>query len=863
MMIVFFSLHLALPLKNRFEVSEIFKEYRNMNKRIIVIALSLLTFQPILASATRLELKESHSAATITAGPEEKSMKANSDPTYSQLRSAKLSGEYATVENLVLNRDTAVITFKEGQIFFLSPVEGKVTGAVFIGTGEFKLNPVMTIEQRHLGVLTGSPTISEPFGKMVLRFTDSTYEEIKKEAGIKSGAVDSSASNALEDNRSLLRRGKVVNSFSVALDLLKYNLDARILMDLTRQGGGGLFHAYFVGKRFGDMMFGIDPLGAPFVTPEEVVLASFNETGHGIWTASHIKEHYRTPGVFDENHQLVDLEHHNIKATVRGKRLDATVETRFKALTGGSRVLPFDLFPRLRVSKVSDGQGRELGFIQEDKNEDGGLYVILADPLKKDEQYTLTFQYGGDDAVSDSGGGNFTLDARSNWYPNSAFGDRATFEMTLITPKDLIMVATGQPMGETKEGDLIVSRWKSDVPLAVAGFNYGKFKKNAVVDEKTKYTFESYANKDIPDYLKDIQRTVEQLENEGYKTATTLGSLNTVSMMDKARAEAQLSIGLYSELYGPLPYGRVAMTQQPYFNFGQAWPMLVYMPLTAYLDSTHKHQLGMDADSSFFKIVGPHEVAHQWWGHVIGWKSYRDQWMSEGFAHFSAAMFAQVVYKNDLFVKFWKEQREAITNKNRQGKRPADVGSVYMGYRLNTPKTGSIAQAMIYPKGAFILHMLRMMMWEPKTGDQRFSAMMKDFVKTHYNSNVSTQDFQRVAEKHMTKDMDLDGNGLMNWFFGEWVFGTNIPEYKFDYEILPADGGKFKLVGKVTQSRVDDSFKMRVPIYLDFDGKITRLGAISIYGNTTTDQFEVILPKKPKRAFLCYYEDVLCITDSR
>jgi aminopeptidase N len=35
--------------------------------------------------------------------------------------------------------------------------------------------------------------------------------------------------------------------------------------------------------------------------------------------------------------------------------------------------------------------------------------------------------------------------------------------------------------------------------------------------------------------------------------------------------------------------------------------------------------------------VTPHEVAHQWWGQEVGFDSYRDQWMSEGFANFSVA----------------------------------------------------------------------------------------------------------------------------------------------------------------------------------------------------------------------------------
>jgi hypothetical protein len=778
------------------------------------------------------------------------------DSIYLQIRTAKLGGEYADVNNLVLARDVCKNTLKSGAIYFLPPVEGRVTGGVFIGEGELQMTPVLLIEQKNLSIFTGGPSITEQFNKMVLRFTDSTYDEIKKQAGVKTGPANSGAQSVLDNHRNLLRKGKAFGSFSSALGLLHYNLDARIFMDVMRPHSEGLFMAYFNGKRYGDMLFGIDPLGAPFVTPEEVVLASFNENTHGIWVASHVKDHYRTTAVFDENHQLIDIEHYKIEATVKGKRLEALAQARIKALADGPKVLPFDLFSRLRMIKITDDKGRDLGFIQEEKNEDADFYVVLREPVKKGQTYTLTFQYAGNDAVSDSGGGNYTLDARSNWYPSSYFGDRATYEMTLKVAKGLTMVATGQPAGERVEGDLSITDWKSDVPLAVAGFNYGKFKKTAAQDEKTKYAFESYANKEIPDYLKDAQQASDEGE-------AALGVLNTTSMMDKARAEAQLSVSLFSEMFGPLPYGRIAMTQQPYFSFGQAWPMLVYMPLIAYLDSTVRHEFGLDGATSFIKIVGPHEVAHQWWGHVIGWKSYRDQWMSEGFAHCSAAIFAQYVYKNDLFVKFWREQREEIMEKNHLGKRPADIGGVYMGYRLNTPKTGDIAQSMIYPKGGFIMHMLRMMMWEPKTGDQRFIAMMKDFVKTHHNQNVSTLDFQRAVERHMTKEMDMDGNGKMNWFFSQWVYGTSVPDYKLDYRIEPAEGGKFKLICKLTQSNVTDDFKMRVPIYLEMGGKVSRLGSVGIEGNTTTEELQVILPQKPKKAMLCYYEDVLCTTGNR
>jgi hypothetical protein len=785
------------------------------------------------------------------------------NPIYEKLRTAKLSGDSVSVNNLVLKRDTATLTFKQGQFYFLIPVEGKVTAAVFIGEGEFQMTPFIDIEGKNLSIYTGTPSFNDRFNKLVLRFTDRTHDEIIKHGEVKMGAVHSDAQNALEDHRKLLRRGRY-GLASIASVLLRYNLDGRILMDLMWPGQQGLFNAYFDGKQFGDMLYSIDPLGVPFVNPEEVVLANFNEKSTGIWVASHITDHYRSPAVFDETHQLVDFTHHKIDATMKGKRMDATSKTRFKSLVDGVRVLPFELFSRLRVKKITDEQGRELKFIQEHRDEDADLFVILADGLKKGQEYALTFEYGGDDAVMDSGGGNFTLVTRSSWYPNTGFGeDRATYEMTLRIVKGLTMVATGQLLSETVEGDKSITTWKSDVPLAVAGFNYGKFKKSSVVDEKTKYSLEAYANIDIPDYLKDLQRQVEQLQARGVQIPMTLGGLNTTSMMEKARAEAQISMQIFTDMFGELPYGRLAMTQQPYPNFGQAWPMLVYMPLTAFLDSTIRHQLGMSGAANFFKIVGPHEVAHQWWGHILGWKSYRDQWMSEGFAEFSASIFAQAIYKNDKFIEFWKEERELIMNKNVEGKRPCDVGSVYMGYRLDSPKTGRITRAMIYPKGAFILHMLRMLMWDKITGDQRFKVMMRDFVKTHYNTNVSTQDFQRIVEKHMIKDMDLDGDGQMGWFFNQWVYNTSIPDYKLDYKLEPAEGGKMKLTLKITQSNVDKDFKMRVPVYLDFDGKLTRLGSVIVIGNQTTDEISVLLPQKPKRVAICSYEDVLCTTNNR
>jgi aminopeptidase N len=265
------------------------------------------------------------------------------------------------------------------------------------------------------------------------------------------------------------------------------------------------------------------------------------------------------------------------------------------------------------------------------------------------------------------------------------------------------------------------------------------------------------------------------------------------------------------------------------------------------------------ATNDFYDYVGPHEVAHQWWGHIVGWKSYRDQWMSEGFAEFSTSLYAQAVKGNDKFVDFWEKQRLRIVEASPQtrGRKPYTVGPVTQGYRLNSGKTGNVAQFMIYPKGAYILHMLRMMMFDRKTGDQRFMAMMQDFIKTHYNKDISTEDFKRAVEKHMTPEMDIDENGRMDWFFNQWVYGTEVPSYRFEYS-LSGD----VLTGRVTQSGVSDRFAMLVPVYVDFgNGKgWVRLGAATIRGNSTTDLGQIRLPSTPKRVAIAPFKDVLALS---
>ena len=133
------------------------------------------------------------------------------------------------------------------------------------------------------------------------------------------------------------------------------------------------------------------------------------------------------------------------------------------------------------------------------------------------------------------------------------------------------------------------------------------------------------------------------------------------------------------------------------------------------------------------------------------------------------------------YLDFWKDERELLTERNKEGYRAIDAGPVILGERLSNTRTGyDITRRLIYPKGAYILHMVRMMMWDRKNGDQLFRETMQDFVKTYANKVATTEDFKTVIEKHMTPEMDL--LGIIAWI------GSSMSTFM----ALPCPGSKFE-----------------------------------------------------------------------
>ena len=134
--------------------------------------------------------------------------------------------------------------------------------------------------------------------------------------------------------------------------------------------------------------------------------------------------------------------------------------------------------------------------------------------------------------------------------------------------------------------------------------------------------------------------------------------------------------------------------------------------------------------------------------------------------------------------------------------------------------------------------------------------MMHDFVDAHRDRPACTESFKAIAEKHMTKLMDLRGDHRLNWFFDEWVYGTQVPRYHFDYQTSAVEGGKVKLHMTLTQSEVDDHFIMLVPVFADFGKGWMRIGQIGVNGSTTRS-VDAMLPSMPKKIGLNVFKEIL------
>jgi hypothetical protein len=808
-----------------------------------------------------LSLKITPQQTSVTVN-EKSAAFANSDAVYRQLRNVGL-GETFRCENFILPVDVGTFELKSGTLTLLGLVNRFETGAVFVGLGHFTLKPLATLDKNEMVRRAGSSTAEEDFTEVVFRFSPDQFPQFAATFGTRANTPPEAAT-ALEHWKDKVRHRHeapegLTQAFleSETID----NVDADVLAAIYNPKHPSFFNAYMRGTPHKDLRFFLRVRAGAIPqmdSPEEVALVNCDGGGmdDGIWYLQHLKSELQArTASSQEDKRLFATRRYNIETVIgKNSHLFSRATITYEPLVPGERVMKFGLLPTLRVTRVTGEKGQNLHFIQESRKDDGSFYAILDEASSMGQVHSITVEYGGDKVLYDAGGGSYYIGARESWYPNlNGFGEKALYDLTFKIPHSNVLISVGKLTGQGTEEGFAVSHWVTPVPVAVAGFNYGKYVKMDLPDSITHYDISGYFLTELPDSLRPYQN--------GALSGMSPGSM-TKYALDQARAQMQVCT-LY---FGRAPYDNIYITEQPNFSFGQSWPNLVYLPISAYIDSTQRWMLFGQINSKFtgfVQEVTPHEVAHQWFGHGVSWASYHDQWLSEGFAEFAAALFLQQAmgpkWQKD-YIDFWERQRMRILDKNNFGVSPNDAGPLWLGLRLISPRSGQAYQGVTYSKGAYVLSMLRSLMradiGSAGDPDQAFMDMMHDFMERHRDTPASTESFKAVAEKHMTKKMDLQQNGRLDWFFREWVWGTQVPRYSFKYDVQPAEGGKFKVHAEVTQSEVDENFAMFVPIFGDFGQGMVRLTQVSIAGNSTKS-YTVVLDRQPKKVAINAYKEIL------
>ena len=721
----------------------------------------------------------------------------------------------AQVSQLALTRAGVKVVFESGVLTLGQEVGGGIYSATFTGKGRFELAPPNRAERYMLVRHTQDSTANWPFDEIALLFTDSTADELLAGASF----------SALDKRKSEVRLQKEFIDFIE--DDLDWSFPALMLSDILYPKPAGLFMARFTTPR-GKMVFIYDPKEI-----EEIQLYKYARTGDGAYPD--LIQSFHSPDQYSdlqwgpdyENKDLIDSLDYDISCKIfQSAKTELDVSLSFQSNFDSLKAIFFQLMPEIDQHSLSilDADGDSLYFLR--LKEEYGVTVFLNQPLMAGERTTLRFAYTSNRMVLKTPWGGNVLAYATSWYPRYGYLKRSKFRLKFAVPEQYEFVSVGRKVSEAIEKGFKVTNWDiSDFPVAIVSYNYGPF---------------------IIDTGRILGTTpVAVYAGKSHSRATS-------SMRRSVLHDVVASASLFSAEVYPYPFNQLVATEIP-SPHGQGLPGLIHLGYATFDDG-----IGNNFDDAF----RAHEVAHQWWGHLVGWKSYHDQWLSEAFAEYFSGWYVQRKYQEDdkkrgrffELLDLWRDdvyQKGSYINKGWQTdyQEGNDAGPIWMGYRLASSKSSDYS-TLVYSKGAYVLYMLRMMMFDfVRRDDAKFRELLNDFLNEHRWSEASTEDFQKIAEKHYGQPLD--------WFFDQWVYDTQLPEYRWEPTINQQPDGKYEVSLHVTAENVRSGFRMPVPLTILMAGDYHTTTRLDI---TELDQTITIpnLPYKPEKFVFNTFKSVLC-----
>lgn len=767
---------------------------------------------------------------------------------YLKLRSVGLDpARVYKVREASLQRAALHISLDDGTIAFTEDAGGHITGAFFKGDGEVLLFPPNTTERASLALFTGAAILEEKFSTAYFRFNDDIFGELQ----------------------SALRPADDAASFAAEWNITAHNLaqeDAlRLLYSFSRDlppadksaPNDHLLRAYLQGNKLGTFDVRYDSLGAEQIAAGQHKTVA-GEDFYNVWVSFPA---ITRPGAVITDRDAdadptpeVGISQFKIQAGIKPPdSLEAHAEVSITAHKDGGRMLLFELSRLLQVKNVTAG-GHPVEFIHNPSIEgsqlarrgNDALAVFLPAPLRAGQKVELSFDYSGS-VLSEAANGLLYVGEHGTWYPNLGFA-MASFDLQFRYPMGWTLVATGRRTEAQTAGAAQSSRWVSDRPVPVAGFNLGKY--SQATTHAGKVDVVTYATGTVERGFAGTS-TAETKIPDFFRLPGSAGPLgDTVTPERPSPAENGQMVGaisakaleFYERHFGPFPYSDLAITQFP-GTVSQGWPGLIFLSSYAFLSPQQRDRMESDPSQRLIEEqVIAHETAHQWWGDLVTWRGYRDQWIMEALANYSALMLLES--RNPAqFRQIMQKYRDDLLTKNRDGMPLMDAGPVTLGLRLSSSRSPSAYNAISYGRGTWLFHMLRTMMRDaerksaavrsPKTEDEPFVRALRRLRTEYEGRAVNTAQVMAVFESEMPSSLWYEGRKSLSWFYESWVNGSAVPAFELRGLKFTDKAGATVVTGTILQEHAPDSLVTAIPLYASIAGKNLFLGRIFAEGKET------------------------------
>jgi hypothetical protein len=717
---------------------------------------------------------------------------------------------------VTITRDTATWTLSSGTVAFAEPISGgHITGLVWQGEGRFTMTVPDRFEVAQLRRFADKPDmerIDEPITELVLRVSDDQIEKLFTDAA-KSATYAPNAAADKRHNHWLIDLGN--------------DVDARVLNAMLNAGGL-------------QMTAGFKTASYDWLTydynssrDEEIQLTKFKSTVAESWLSldrAEDRDASGRPGARLSRNAA--LSHIDVKADLThlgretvGESGQRTIHAHFiveEELTARANVvgaMTLELSGWAQDVTAKDEKGNDLLVLRDHigrrttnfdrKVHDGTLTLIFPEPLKNGEARNVTFEYELEMPNYAPG---------DTWYPTvSGALESYTAKLALTVGRRNQIRAMGR-LDSTKEDDRgTTSIWIIDKPTKMVTFA----------------TAERF--QEVPLQVPGVPKVI----SFGWASGLDVGT-----RVRNSGADVVNGLQFFQQMLDSPIGGDTFYVTSIVGNHGQAFDGFLHLAEASY-----------DEHPGASELFRTHEVAHEWFGHRVGWKSYRDQWLSEAFAEYAAMFFVKSAVKDgnkyfneiltvyDYMIK--GDMRGMFSKFNRpylvqwSSAKRARIGPIGIGYRAGTQDMPAAYLVQTYYKGPLVLHMIRELLLFKTNSDDLFIKILRDYVHEFSGKDPSTDDFRRIVERNAPADW--------SWLFNGWVYSAEIPTVRYSWKAEPA-GDKYQLTLKVKRSDVPKDFTFMTPVLVQFDGN--KQGSFFITVKDDEQTITTDIPLKPRDVIL-------------